>query len=418
MADSNNNKEEHNYQQDATAEGSTTRKFFGCLCAAVFLFSIALPLVAQQSRVYRDGNSWVEEIIGSMPAARELRVVTDLGSVQVQGNSSRVSYVIRKRSYAVNQEAARRQFEQLRVSAVKIGESDSIEGKLGKKNLARFGAEFIVQVPHDLALVKVQTRGGSLTFTSIAATIVASTGAGLIKLDDLAGPVKIASGGGNVEAGNLGSDLTLTSGAADVRVSNVGGQTQVNLAGGRVYIGSSRASTIQTGAGSIQVQKCLGDLHVASGGGNLYLGDVEGAVQAETEGGSVRLASATGPVQVTTGGGSVTLFRLGRGAQVETGAGPITVEFIGNHGFTDSFLHTASGDVAVCFAYNLPVTVHATTDMASGGGIVSDFPGLNITQQGGVYSPKSMFAEGAINGGGPALRVRTTIGQIAFRRCQ
>ncbi len=148
----------------------------------------------------------------------------------------------------------------------------SIEGKAGKKNLVRFGAEFIVQVPRDLSLVRVQTRSGSLAFSSIAATIVATTGAGLIKLDDLAGPVKIASGGGNVEAGNLGSDLTLTSGAADVRVANVGGLTQVNLGGGRVYIGSSRASTIQTGAGSIQVQKCMGDLHVVSGGRQLVSG--------------------------------------------------------------------------------------------------------------------------------------------------
>ena len=65
-----------------------------------------------------------------------------------------------------------------------------------------------MQVPRDLSLVKVETRGGSLAFSSIAATIVATTGAGLIKLDDLAGPVKIVSGGGNVEAGNLGSDFS------------------------------------------------------------------------------------------------------------------------------------------------------------------------------------------------------------------
>ena len=182
----------------------------------------------------------------------------------------------------------------------------------------------------------------------------------------------------------------MTSGAADVRVDNVGGQTQVNLGGGRVYIGSTRASTIQTGAGSIQVQKCFGDLHVTSGGGNLYLGDVDGAVQAETEGGSVRLASARGPVQVTTGGGSVELYKLSRGAQVETGAGPITVEFIGNHGFTDSLLHTASGDVSVCLEQRLPV-VHAQSDMASGSGILSDFSGLNITWQGGQFSPRSML---------------------------
>jgi len=389
--------------------------YFEVVAVAICL---AVPLVAQQSRVYRDGNSWVEEVTGNLPAGRELRVNTDLGSVQVQGNAPRLSYTIRKRSYAATEGAARKQFEQLRISAAKAGDSAVIEGKVLTRNLSRFGAEIILQVPREVSQVKVQTRIGSLAFSSIAATIEASTGAGLIKLDDLAGPVKIASGGGNVEAGNLGSDLTVSSGAADVRVANVGGQTQVSLGGGRVYIGSSRASTIQTGAGSIQVQKCIGDLHVISGGGNLYLGDVDGAVQAQTEGGSVRLGSATGPVRVSTGGGSVALYKLSRGAQVETGAGPIFVEFLGKRGFTDSFLHTAAGDVTVCFASNFPVTVHATSDMAVGHGIQTDWPALNISQQGGQFSPKSISAEGALNGGGPALRIRTTMGQISFRRCQ
>jgi len=400
-----------------TQDRTTIRKPFLRLSLSVVMFSLGLPLWAQQGRIYRDGNSWVEELAGTLPAARQLRVNTDLGSVEVQGDAPRLSYVIRKRSYAPTEEAARRQFEQMHVSANKVGQSNLIDAKIAARNLSRFGAEFMVQVPREVSLVKVQTRTGSLTFSSIAATIEATTGAGLIKLDDLAGPVKISSGGGNVEAGNLGSDLTLTSGAADVRVANVSGQTQVSLGGGRVYIGSSRASTIQTGAGSIQVQKCVGDLHVISGGGNLYLGDVEGAVQAETEGGSVRLASASGPVRVTTGGGSVQLYNLSGGAQVETGAGPIFVEFLGKHGFTDSFLHTAAGDVTVCFAGNFPVTVHATSDMTIGYGIFSEIPGLSITQQGGQFSPKSMSAEGPLNGGGPTLRVRTTMGQIAFRKC-
>jgi hypothetical protein len=405
--------------QQEMEDGAKNRRSSRWFCVAVVTMWLALPVMAEQgSRVYHDGSSWVEETTGTMPSARELRVNTDLGSVQVQGNAPRISYVVRKRCYEGSERVARRQFEQMHVSASKIGESDLIEGKVATRNLSRFGVEFVLQVPRDVSLVKVQTRNGSLAFTSIGATIEATTGAGLIKLDDLAGPVKIASGGGNVEAGNLGSDLTFTSGAADVRVANVGGQTQVSLAGGRVYIGSARASTIQTGAGSIQVQKCVGDLHVISGGGNLYLGDVDGAVQAETEGGSVRLASASGPVRVTTGGGSVELYKLARGAQVETGAGPIFVEFLGKRGFTDSFLHTAAGDITVCFAGNFPVTVHATSDMAVGRGIFSDLPGLSITQQGGQFSPKSMSAEGAINGGGPSLRIRTTMGQIAFRRCQ
>jgi hypothetical protein len=411
-------KRNHNSTTAPNAERGLLTKVCPHACALVVLLSIAIPVWAQQSKVYRDGNSWVEEITGTLPMARELHISTDLGSVEVQGGSPRITYTIRKRSYAATEQVARKQFERMRIAAAKAGESVVIQGKLTSRDMMRFGVEFALQVPRDLGLVKVDTRGGSLAFNSIASTIIASTGAGLIKLNDLAGPVKIVSGGGNIEAGNLGNDFSVTSGAADVRVANVGGQTQVNLGGGRVYIGSTHASTVQTGAGSIEIQKCIGNLHVSSGGGNLYLGDVDGSVFAQTQGGSVRLASATGPVQVTTGGGSVELYHLNRGAQVETGAGPIVVEFVGNHTVTDSFLHTASGDVKVCLPWTEGMNVHAQSDMASGEGFLSDFRGLHVTWQGGQFSPRSVWVEGPVNGGGPTLRIRTTIGQIALRHCQ
>ena len=184
-----------------------------------------------------------------------------------------------------------------------------------------------------------------------------------------------------------------------------------------MYIGTTKGSIITTGAGGIEVRKCDGDLRASTDGGNLNFGDVSGAVRADTGGGSVRLASASGRVQVSTGGGSVELYRLGQGAQVETGAGPITVEFVSSRGvFTDSSLHTAAGDVSVCLPANMPVTVHASSDMTNGKGILSDFP-LKINTSGGDYGPKAMSAEGALNGGGPMLRIRTTMGQINFRRC-
>jgi hypothetical protein len=111
------------------------------------------------------------------------------------------------------------------------------------------------------------------------------------------------------------------------------------------------------------------------------------------------------------------LYNLTQGAQVETGAGPITVQFVNSHTFTESSLRTSSGDISVNMPGNLPVTVHASTDMMRGSGILSDFPALKITSS-GMYGPKAMYAEGALNGGGPVLRVRTSIGQIAFRRSQ
>jgi len=67
---------------------------------------------------------------------------------------------------------------------------------------------------------------------------------------------------------------------------------------------------------------------------------------------------------------------------------------------------------------DLGVNVHASTELASGTGIRSDYPGLAISSEGGQYGPKSMFGEGQLNGGGPILRLRTTIGQIEIKRMQ
>ena len=381
---------------------------------ALLAIAVALPACAQQSRIYREGTAWVEETTGTLPAGREIRVNTDLGSVQVQGNSPNVTYVIRKRSFVPTQEAARRQFEQLRISVTKA----FIEGRLLAKNLSRFNAEFVVQVPRELELVRVETRSGGLNLNSLTATILGTTGGGPIKLDDIGGPVKLSSGGGTVEGGNLGADFTLTSGGGDVHINSIAGQARVTIAGGKVYIGAVKGTTISTGAGGIEVRKCDGDLRVSTDGGNLFFGDVNGSVRADTGGGSVRLASASGRVQVATGGGNVELYNLGQSAQVENGAGPITVAFVTGHGtFSDSSLHTAAGDISVCVPGNMPVTVHASSDMTSGKGIYSEFPQLRLITTGGDYGPKAMSAEGILNGGGPMLRIRTTIGQINFKRC-
>jgi len=390
---------------------------------SVWLLTAALvmviPLYAQNARVFREGNSWVEESTGSLPAGREFRAFTDLGSVQVQGNAAQVSYVVRKRSFAGSEVLARKQFAQWRVSANRAGDAVVLESRLSGGNLNRLTADIAVQIPRQTQVVKVETRGGSLSFNAIAGSVIGVTGGGNVKVDDVSGTVKITSGGGIIEAGSVGSDLYLQNGGGNVSVERVNGQVTVKTGGGRVRIGTSGGTSVETGAGNIEVSKCNGDLHANSGGGNLSLGDVTGSVLAETNAGSVRLASAQGKVRVITGGGMVELLKVGQSAQVETGSGAITVQFVPGHNhFQDSFLHTAVGDVVVYLPANLGVNVRASTELANGKGIISAFPGLNITTEGGNYGPKSMYAEGLLNGGGPVLRLRTTIGQIDIRRSQ
>ncbi|HZD32841.1 MAG TPA: hypothetical protein VE779_14415 [Candidatus Angelobacter sp.] len=390
--------------------------------AAAVLAMLAAPLWAQStqtSRVYRDGNAWVEETTGTLPAGHEFRALTDMGSLQVQGSATQVTYVVRKRSGADTEEAARKQFEQLRITANKIGDAVVLEGHVMGRNINRLAAEFAVQIPRLTQVVRAETRGGTLSLSAIQGMVTGMTGGGNVKLDDLAGPVKVQTGGGNMEAVNVTSDMFLQSGGGSVAVDRVSGQLMVKTGGGKIKIGTSGTATLETGGGNIDVGRCNGDLRADSGGGNLNLGDVTGSVNAETGGGNVRLSSAQGYVRVRTGGGVVELWKVGQGANVETGSGAVTVEFVGGRGqFRDSELRTASGSMVVYLPSNLGVSLHASTELASGVGIRSDLSGLAITSEGGQYGPKSMFAEGQLNGGGPSLRVRTAMGQIEFKRSQ
>jgi len=85
---------------------------------------------------------------------------------------------------------------------------------------------------------------------------------------------------------------------------------------------------------------------------------------------------------------------------------------------TDSSLETSVGDVIVYLGPQAKVTVQATLNMANGHQIRSEFPDLKITSEGGDYGPRNYHAQGALNGGGPMLRIHTMSGNIEFRRAK
>ena len=386
---------------------------------AAATLALATPLWAQAPKIFRDGDSWVEETSGTLSAGHEFRSFVDIGSLLVEGNSSQISYVVRKRARAGSEEEARREFEQLRISAAKVGDAVVLEGRLLSRGVNRLSADIVVQIPRMTQLVKVETKGGNLALSLVSGSIIGATSGGNVKVDTVSGPVKIMSGGGNMEASNVTSDLYFQSGGGNVSIDRANGQVTVKTGGGQVSIGTAGPTVVETGAGNVDVKRCNGDLQATTGGGNLNLGDVYGAVTADTRAGTVKLASAKGDVRVVTGGGAVELMKLGQSAHVETGGGSITAQFVaGRSQFKDSSLRTAVGNIVVYLPRDLGVSVHASTEMANGTGITSTFPGLTISSEGGKYGPKSMSAEGSLNGGGPILRVRTTIGQIDIRQSQ
>jgi len=397
-----------------------TRKF--ALLAATIVIA-AVPVFAQtsnsNSRIFRDGNSWVEEITGSIPAPDSLRVTTDMGSITVQGGTQKdATYTIRKRVRSGSEEAARRDLAGFRVSAAKRGDAAIIEGST-ERRVKRLSVDFQVHVPRDLQQVRTETEGGSLSLHNLSGRATAHSGGGSISLGDLGGEVTADTGGGSIEVADSTNLLNLRTGGGSIKITGSKGKVNASTGGGSISVGgASQAVNVSTGGGSVQVQQCGSELYISTGGGSIHVGDVTGKAKLITGGGSIKLTSASGPVVANTGGGAIELYKLMQGARAETGAGSITAEFLGSMG-TDSTLQTSVGDVIVYIGPQAMFTVKAELEMANGHQIRSDFPDLKITTDGGGnYGPKNYYAQGSLNGGGAILKVHTMSGNIEFRHAK
>jgi hypothetical protein len=123
-------------------------------------------------------------------------------------------------------------------------------------------------------------------------------------------------------------------------------------------------------------------------------------------------------VHAETAGGSIELYGV-PSAKAETGAGGITVKLVNMGGERhDSDLETGAGDITVYLASDVAVNVRASVDIGSGHRITSEFPEIHISPVGDAWGPKTLTADGKLNGGGPTLKVRTSSGDICFRHAK
>ncbi len=387
------------------------------IAVVAMAFAATLPAWGQ-AQVTREGSSWVETTSGALPQARSLRVNADMGSVRIVTAGQGFRYTVRKRSTSSSSEQeARRQFDSIRVSAMKEGDAAALRLSASQRHMnGRFNVDIEIQVPRDMDSVSIQTMAGNVAVQQTSAKLQLKTLGGNIAVDQT-GELHSDTLGGNTTVGDVRGDAFIHSGGGNIGLGNVLGHLELNTAGGNVTADTIGNGTIQTAGGCVTLTRSNGPLVVRTAGGSIVTGEIYGTARLETGGGNIRIGMAKGAVVANTGGGNIEMWKLYGGAQAQSGAGAITAEFLGGRGsFADSYLHTSAGDVVVYLAGGVPATIRASSELASGRGIQSDFSELHITTEGGDYGPKTMFAEGMLNGGGPMLKVRTTIGQIAFRR--
>jgi DUF4097 and DUF4098 domain-containing protein YvlB len=386
------------------------------LAGALALF---VPLgLAQETHLSHDGGAWSQEITGTLSSVKYLRVKVDMGAVVVHGTQQGdIQYVIHSHLNTSTEQEARRQFERYKVTAYVKGDTAWIVGDWeGDRHPRHFSGEFNINVPREIAMVKLETEGGNVEATGVGGRVEAESGGGNVHLDDIGGGVNAETGGGSIDVGTVSGDLGLHTGGGPIVVHQGNGKIVAETGGGSIDIESGgQDATIETGGGSIEVRHCKGRVKVSTGGGGIELGDIGGPVEIDTGGGSIRLNSARGHVHAETSGGGIELLGV-PSAQAETGAGGITVKLINTGGERrDSELETSAGDITVYIASDVALDVRASVDMANGHHITSEFPDIRVRSE-GDWGSKTISAEGKLNGGGPVLKVRTSTGDICFRR--
>jgi hypothetical protein len=373
----------------------------------------------QQTAVQKEGGFWTSVVNGSFSGVRNLRIKVAFGTVKVQGSSvPGISYVIRNKSYESSEERARREFESYKLSTYTRADTAWIVGEWQSGREQKFSSEVTVSVPRDMELVKIETEGGAVVATGISGRLEAASAGGGIHVDDIGGAIKAETAGGAIDVGNVGGDLTVRTGGGNIHIGSVKGRVTAESGGGNLVLTSaSQEAFLQTGGGNIHVDRCQGKLKAETGGGSIDAGEIGGGVVMQTGGGSLKIGSASGPVNAETGGGSIDLWGV-PSAHVQTGAGAITAKFVASTERMDSVLETGVGDITIYLMPNVNLTVRANIEASSGHTISSDFPQIKVTTEGGPWGPKLVSAEGNLNGGGPVLKARTTMGNIYIRRAQ
>jgi DUF4097 and DUF4098 domain-containing protein YvlB len=390
-------------------------QFVGLFCTLALLAPLA---VAQEAHMSRESGTWSEVTSGTLAAVKNLRVKVDMGSVAVHGGQQPgISYVVHTRSYTSSEEDARRQFGSFKISAYVRGDTAWIVGDWQGRRPHKFSGEFAINVPREIDLVKIETEGGNVDTTGVAGRVEAQSGGGSMHLDDIGGGAHAETGGGSIEVGTINGDIGLHTGGGSIEVHHANGKIIAETGGGSIEIVSaSQGASVETGGGSIEVRQCSGKVKVSTGGGSVDVGDIGGPAEINTGGGSIHLASAKGHVEAHTGGGGIELYGV-PSARVETGAGGIVVKLVKTGAApSNSMLETSAGDITVYIAPDVAISVRASVDLGNGHHITSDFPDIHIASEGDKWGPRTLSAEGKLNGGGPVLKVRTTTGDICFKR--
>jgi len=383
-----------------------------------FILVIAAGVAAfaqSESPVSREGNYWSQIFSGSVDAnaTKRLRVITE-GNVLLKGESgSRDAYSVKVRVKAGTQQQAQALLRSFIAKTSSNG--DWLYLTLLPPRTVNEGPEVSLTVPRTLRQTWVETRGGSVTSSDLDGELHAESAGGAINIDRVNADASARTGGGEIHIGHVGGALRCYSGAGRISADSVGAESWFDTAGGDIFVRQAGGPVhASTAGGNVRVVRCGGTVFARTAGGLIEVQQSDGSVTAQSSGGAIQVNAAKG-VRCESAAGAIRLRNVAGALRANTAAGSILAELLSGNHIEDSTLSTDAGDITVFIASNIPLTVLARNESSgSAGRIISDFPEIHLKSV--VAGGPAAGAEGALNGGGPVLRIHVTGGIIYLRR--
>lgn len=187
-----------------------------------------------------------------------------------------------------------------------------------------------------------------------------------------------------------GFSVDLRTSGGRINVGNIDGSVSVRTSGGGITLGKVGGPVVaQTSGGGISLEESRSDVELKTSGGSIAVGRVSGAAELRTSGGSIKIDAVKHAVRAHTSGGSIRAVIVGALKE-------------------DSSLSTSGGGVRV----TVDPAAAFRLDASSSGGSV-ETRGLKIASENASKQRRRIV--GAVNGGGPQLKLRSSGGGIVVR---
>jgi hypothetical protein len=362
-------------------------------------------------RVLREGGDWVRIDEGLVPAEAGLTVVAP-GRVSALGAARNdIHYVVKRRVRARNYETAK---AMLSTPAIRYSLITGRTVLVVPRQSAPAVSEVELRIPRSLEETAIEVLDGTVSAFDLGGAIRVHARAGSLRMDRISGGLTAWTGGGEVRLGRVAGAIRVQSGGGGISVEGAGSGAVLETAGGEVYVGEAMGPvSAVTGGGNIHVERAYAPVDARTRGGLVEIGHADANVRAKTFGGAIHIGSARG-AECDSSGGPIRLDWVSGRLRAATTMGNI-VAGIAPDRIRDSYLNTGAGDITVVLPSNIAVTVQAENEAAGAmARIYSEFPEIRVLRLPSLGRP--LAAQGAINGGGPLLRLSASGGIIHLKR--